>query len=112
MSQKVQVLLIDDLDGGPADETIAFALDGSAYEIDLSKKNAAVLREAMAGYVGKARRAGRGPARAPAPRTAKSVPIDRDQAAAIRGWARRNGHTVSDRGRIPANVVDAYNFAH
>lgn len=110
MARKVQVLLVDDLDGGKADETIAFALDGTAYEIDLSKKNASALRNALGDYVGHARKAGRAP-RGGGRRGGKA-PIDRDQAGAIRAWARKSGHDVSDRGRIPASIVDAYNEAH
>lgn len=111
MAQKVQVLLIDDLDGGTADETIAFALDGSSYEIDLSKKNAAALRTALATYVEQARKPGRAGARSAGGRSRPHAPIDRDQASAIRAWARKNGHQVSDRGRIPSNLVEAYNSA-
>ncbi len=112
MAQKVQVLLIDDIDGGPADESMTFGLDGTTYQIDLSKKNAAALRSALSKYVEQARKAGRSGARAGAPRGRGQAPIDREQAAAIRSWARKNGHDVSDRGRIPAGVVDAFNAAN
>lgn len=111
MARKVQVLLVDDLDGGKADETISFALDGTAYEIDLSKKNATSLRNALSDYVGHARKAGRARSGGAGRRGGKA-PIDRDQAGAIRAWARKSGHDVSDRGRIPASIVDAYNEAH
>lgn len=113
MVKKVQVLLIDDLDGGTAEETVVFGLDGDRYEIDLSKSNAATLRDTLAGYVAHARKAGRSSADRQS--TARSsgrtahAPIDRDQAAAIRTWARKKGHDVSDRGRIPARIVDLYN---
>lgn len=112
MAKKVQVTLVDDVDGSNAVETIEFALDGSSYEIDLSKANAAKLRDALATYVAHARKAGRSrpAARAgrPAPRAARS---DHEQVQAIREWARRNGHKVNDRGRIPAAVLEAYHAA-
>jgi hypothetical protein len=115
MAQKIQVLLVDDLDGGEANETVSFALDGTGYEIDLSTDNAAKLREALAAYVGHARRAGRGQGRiAGSTRSGSraSVRVDREQTQAIREWARKSGHKVSERGRIPASVMDAYNSAH
>jgi hypothetical protein len=111
MAQKVQVLLVDDLDGGEATETVSFALDGSAYEIDLSKKNADVLRDAFAKYVGAARKAGRagGFSGRSSSRSRGSAAMDRDQAAAIRSWAKKQGLKVSDRGRIPASIIEQYN---
>ena len=113
MAQKIQVLLVDDLDGGTATETVAFGLDGSGYEIDLSAENAGKLREVLSEYVGHARRASRGPARSAAPgRPARGTArIDREQTQAIREWARKNGHKVSERGRIPGSIVEAYNAA-
>lgn len=114
MAQKVQVLLVDDLDGGEASETVSFALDGSTYEIDLSKKNADDLRDTFAKYVGSARKASR--ATAAASRSTgtgrsrgSSTSMDRDQAAAIRSWAKKQGLKVSDRGRIPATIIEQYN---
>jgi Lsr2 len=113
MAQKVQVLLVDDLDGGEATETVSFALDGSSYEIDLSKKNADVLRDAFAKYVGAARKAGRsggsGSGRSSSRGRGGSAAMDRDQAAAIRSWAKKQGLKVSDRGRIPASIIEQYN---
>ena len=112
MAQKVQVLLVDDLDGGEATETVSFALDGSSYEIDLSKKNADVLRDAFAKYVGAARKAGRSggsSGRSSSRSRSGSTAMDRDQAAAIRSWAKKQGLKVSDRGRIPASIIAEYN---
>ncbi len=114
MAQKVQVLLVDDLDGGEASETVSFALDGSSYEIDLSGKNAEELRDALAKYVGAARKAGRstassGRSSSTARRGGGSASMDRDQAAAIRSWAKKQGLQVSDRGRIPATIIEQYN---
>jgi Lsr2 len=111
VAQKIQVLLVDDLDGGAASETVSFGLDGSGYEIDLSADNAAKLRDALAPFLGHARRATRGPVRSgPVVKAARiGARVDREQTQAIREWARKNGHKVSERGRIPAAIVDAYN---
>lgn len=110
MAQKVQVLLVDDIDGGTADETVQFGLDGVSYEIDLSAGNARKLRDAVAGYVAEARRlGGRGPARRRAGGPARNRG---GEAATVRKWARANGWKVSDRGRIPAPVQEAYRVAH
>ncbi|GGM48140.1 Lsr2 family protein [Longimycelium tulufanense] len=110
MAQKVTVQLIDDMDGGTAAETITFALDGVTYEIDLSEANAGKLRDAFATFVGAARRAGTASSgigrRRPAPTT--TAPARREKLQAIREWARANGHTVSDRGRISAEIMNAY----
>jgi hypothetical protein len=106
MAQKVQVVLVDDLDGGPADETVSFALDGTHYEIDLSAANAAALRNSVARFVAHARKAGRaGPAGRRARRGA-------GQAAAIRAWAREQGIEVNERGRVSAQVAARYEAAH
>ena len=106
MAQKVQVVLVDDLDGGAAEETVTFALDGVSYEIDLSAANAAQLRDALASWVGHARRVG-GRAR-PARRGTGAGRASSGDSAAIREWARSNGFTVNERGRIPAEVKAAY----
>ncbi|MPQ98180.1 Lsr2 family protein [Modestobacter sp. I12A-02628] len=117
MARKVTVVLSDDLDENiPADETVSFSLDGTAYEIDLSEKNAAALREAFSTYVEAARKVTRGTSRASGAGRSRATGgggrMDREQAGAIRDWARKNGHAVSDRGRIPASVVEAYEAAH
>ena len=119
VAQKVQVLLVDDLDGGEASETVSFSLDGSSYEIDLSEKNAEQLRDSFAKYVAAARKPGRssgsgsgGSARGSSGRGrsgGSSTAMDRDQAAAIRAWAKKQGLKVSDRGRIPASIIEQYN---
>lgn len=111
MAQQVKVILVDDLDGGSADETIRFSLDGSAYEIDLNKSNVAKFRDALAPYVGAARKATRGGGSARAPRRAGSA-NRRGRAADIRAWARSKGLEVNERGRIPARVVDQFDAAH
>lgn len=115
MAQKVQVILVDDFDGGEADETVTFALDGVSYEIDLSSANAEEMREALAAYIGNARRVG---GRSSSSRTRRSAAPARGGArsenntAEIREWARQNGHAVSERGRISAAVLEAYEAAH
>ena len=106
MASKVQVVLVDDLDGGKADETITFALDGVSYEIDLSTANAAQLRDALATWVGHARRVG-GRTRTVRRGTGTARGAG-GQSAAIREWARENGFTVNERGRIPAEVKAAF----
>ncbi|GAA2336791.1 Lsr2 family protein [Saccharopolyspora halophila] len=118
MAQKVTVTLVDDLDGGQADETVEFGLDGVSYQIDLSADNAGELREAMANYVSSARRAGGRKKPGPRPGSGSgrsssgSTSADREQNQAIREWARKRGLKVSDRGRIPADIVEQYHQAN
>lgn len=109
MAQIREVRLIDDLDGAAADETVEFGLDGKSFEIDLSKGNAGRLRDALAEFVAAARKSGGVRRRSGAVATAPRRPsIDREQNQAIRDWARKRGMKVSDRGRIPAEVLEAY----
>jgi Lsr2 len=112
MAKKVTVTLVDDFDGsGAADETVEFGLDGVTYEIDLSTKNAAKLRSDLKQWVAAGRRVGgRRRGRSGSGGRGRGA-IDREQSAAIREWARRNGHNVSTRGRIPADVIDAFHAA-
>jgi nucleoid-associated protein Lsr2 len=117
MAKRVHVVLEDDLDGGPAEETVSFSIDGQGYEIDLNPDNASALRDSVSRFVGHARKVGNGGAGRGRPpgsgnRGRGPARVDREQIGAIRDWARRNGHQVSDRGRIAAPVVDAYNKAH
>jgi hypothetical protein len=107
MAQKVSITLIDDIDGSEASETVTFGIDGATYEIDLNESNAAALREAVAGYVGHARKVTSG--RRPAGR--RSAAVERDTKA-IREWARNQGHQISARGRVPAHIISAYEAAH
>ncbi|PVZ13016.1 histone-like nucleoid-structuring protein Lsr2 [Actinomycetospora cinnamomea] len=120
MAQKVVVSLVDDLDSSEADETVEFGLDGATYEIDLSEANASRLREALADYVAHARRSG-GRRRPSTPASSSTssrrsgggrAAVDREQNQAIREWARKQGMTVSERGRIPSEVSEAYHKAH
>ncbi|GAA4288931.1 Lsr2 family protein [Georgenia daeguensis] len=108
MAQKKHVVLIDDLDGSPAAETVLFSLDGVEYEVDLNDAHAEALRESFAEWIGHARKV-----------NGRKKPSARRQRAAsagdtgkIREWARQNGYTVSDRGRIPASVREAYELAN
>ena len=109
MAKQIIHKLVDDLDGGDADETVKFALDGIQYEIDLSDKNATKLREIFAAYVGAGSRMARGGVvvggRAARGRGATA---DREQNKAIREWAKKAGKNISDRGRIPQEIVDEF----
>lgn len=111
MAQRVNVVLVDDLDGSEATETVKFGLDGVDYEIDLSDGNAAKLREAVALYVGHARRTG-GRRRSGAATAATSRDAGGPSAAEIRTWARENGWDVPERGRVSSEVREAYLAAH
>ncbi len=111
VAQKVQVLLVDDLDGGEAEETVTFALDGKSYEIDLSDTNAQKLRESLSEFVKAGRRTGgrsggRGKARAAAASGGSQ------DTAKIRAWAKENGYNVNDRGRVPADIREAFEKAN
>ena len=106
MAQKVQVLLVDDLDGSEATETVTFGLDGVSYEIDLSSGNAGQLRDELAQYVEHARKSN-GIRR----RRSRSG-AGREQSARIREWAKQRGMKVNERGRIPATIVAEYEAAH
>jgi len=106
MAQKVTVALEDDLDGGPADETVRFGFGGTDYEIDLSATNARAFRKQLTPFVEHARKAGRGPAR----RTART-PAGRQRSGEVRAWAKDHGIAVSERGRIPVSVLEQYRAA-
>lgn len=111
MAQKVQVILVDDIDGGEAEETVSFAVDGVSYEIDLSESNAQELRDAFAQWVGHARRVGgRSSGRKAAAK--KGAAGARPDLGEVRAWAREAGYEVSDRGRVSAQVLQAYEDAH
>lgn len=109
MAQQVLIRLEDDLDGGDADETLTFGLDGVTYEIDLSEAHAAGLRNGLASYVAAARRTGGRKARGG--RNVSGLPADRERGRAIREWARAEGIEVSDRGRISAELATRYEQA-
>ena len=108
MAKVTTVEIVDDIDGSAGAETVSFALDGVSYEVDLSEKNAAALRDALASYIAHGTRVGGRKVRAGRP----SGSAARDRVAEIRAWARANGHEVSDRGRLPATLVAAYEAAN
>ena len=110
MAQKIQTLFIDDLDGSDAEGTVRFGLDGSEYEIDLNAKHAQQLRDALARYVGAARRVGGG-ARRPAARGGRRTSASGLNTTEVREWARAQGIEVKDRGRVPAEVVVKFKAA-
>lgn len=104
MAEKVTVELVDDLDGSIAAETVEFHLDGSSFHIDLSRRNATKLREHLATFISKSRPAGTTGASTPSsPRTTSAEERRRNQE--IREWARREGLEVSERGRIPHELI-------
>lgn len=110
MAQRVNIVLVDDIDGSDATETVSFGLDGTTYEIDLNDKNAGALRDALSGYVGHARKVGSASRRgrkSSAPAAASGT-----SAREIRDWARSNGYEVPDRGRVSADVRAAFEAAH
>jgi hypothetical protein len=118
MAQKVQVLLLDDVDGNEAAETVTFGLDGVEYEIDLSADNARAMREALTPWIGHARKAtggrvaaSRSSAAAPR-RSASSRSTSGSNASEMRRWAREHGFQVSERGRISEQIREAYAAAH
>jgi hypothetical protein len=106
MAQKVTVTLEDDLTGGPAKQTVRFAFEGTDYEIDLNAKNAAAFGKQLAPYIEHGRKAGRAPAR----RTGRTT-ANRQRSGDIRAWAKEHGLAVSERGRIPAGVLEQYHAA-
>ena len=109
MAQKVNIILVDDLDGGSADENVKFGLDGVNYEIDLSASNAAELRSSLERCVAAARKSSGG---GRAVRTKAAASGRSHDSAQIRQWARENGYTVNSRGRIQAEIQEAYQKAN
>jgi len=113
MARKIVHQLVDDIDGTVLDpgqgQTVLFSLDGIAYEIDLTDRNADALREALSPYVSAGRAVSGGRGRRSSTRAGSA---GRRDLAAVRTWARENGRTVSDRGRVPAAVLEAYDAAH
>lgn len=106
MAQKVNIVLVDDIDGSEATQTVSFGLDGSSFEIDLGDANAAALREALAPYIGHARKVG-GARRGRRSTVTSLGPSSKE----IRDWARSNGFEVSDRGRVSAEIRQAFDAA-
>ncbi|MEQ3550031.1 Lsr2 family protein [Pseudonocardia nematodicida] len=114
MAQQTTITLVDDLDGSEADEQVEFGVDGRTYEIDLSAENAERLRESLAPFVAAARRTGGRRAAASAPSSSSNGSSASERAAnrAVREWAIAQGMKISERGRIPSSVLEAYQNAH
>ena len=108
MAQKIQTLFIDDLDGGEAVGTVRFGLDGTEYEIDLSKEHTDALHTALGTYVENARKVGGAPRRQVrgGRRSADAI-----NTAKVREWAKGQGIDIKDRGRVPATIVEQYRTA-
>jgi len=111
MAQRVQTLLIDDLDGGEAEGTVRFGLDGAEYEIDLSAEHADALRRALAPYVSAARRAPGAAAGRPGRGGRRAAGAGAADPVAVREWAKSQGIEVKDRGRVPAELVVKFKAA-
>jgi hypothetical protein len=101
MAQKVQSLLVDDLDGSNADGTVSFSVDGTDYEIDLSASHARLLRDTLAPFISVAPRGGN----SGRTRTGRKTIQAASDPTEIRQWARAQGIDIKDRGRVPANVI-------
>ena len=108
MAQRITTLFIDDIDGGEAEGTVHFGLDGSEYEIDLNAKHSEELRNALANYVSHARKVGGTARRGTARASRRSSTVD---TVAVRTWAREQGIDIKERGRVPANIVEQYRAA-
>jgi hypothetical protein len=111
MAKQITIESIDDLDGTQAHETIRFALNSASFEIDLSETNAAALRAVLAPYMNAGRKTSATRSKTGISSTSASVRPSKD-VTAIRVWARSAGHTVSDRGRVPLEIEQAYAAAH
>ncbi len=112
MAQKTTRKLVDDLDSSPAVQTVRFGYDGHTYEIELSEEHAAELDEFLAPYLEHARRVGDGTRTGRGRRPPRQPRQTREDTRAIRVWAWDHGYQVSERGRIPTDVVAAYQAAH
>jgi hypothetical protein len=108
MAQKIQTLFIDDIDGGDAEGTVRFALDGTEYEIDLNSKHSDDLRSALGQYIEHARKVGGTARRGTARGGRRPTTVD---TVAVRAWARENDFDIKDRGRVPADLVAKYQAA-
>jgi len=101
------VEVVDDFDGSPADQTVRFAFNGASYEIDLNREHFEEFAAAIQPYIKAGRKVGSTRRRGNA-----GNPNQRLENAKIRAWAQGEGMEVSDRGRIPAPIVEAYRKAH
>ena len=107
MTQKISVLLVDDMNGEEADETVEFGLDGTGYEIDLNRKNSQELRDLLKPYIGRGRKVTSAARRPSGVRTAS----DEERNKRMRAWAKEQGFKISERGRVPAEIAAKYDVA-
>lgn len=119
MARRIVHQLVDDIDGTVLEvgegETVHFSLNGTSYEIDLNSAHAEELRQALEPYIAAGRRAGSaatGGGRSSSSSSSRKRPSRNPEVAAIRAWAKENGYTLSERGRVPAPILDAYRAAH
>ena len=112
MAQKVNIILVSDLSGVEADETVSFALDGTGYELDLSNKEADKFRGLFQDYISVARKTSGGRGRKSSGKASSGSGRSKEELAEVRAWAQQNGHEVSERGRIKQDILDAYDAAH
>jgi len=116
MARRIVHQLVDDIDGSLLEagegETVHFSLNGTSWEIDLNEEHAKELRDALEPYISAGRRAGSGSAPRSSSSSSRKRPARNPEVAAIRAWANDNGYSLSERGRIPAPVIEAYNKAH
>ena len=113
MAQKVIREFIDDIDGSEAERTFPFAVDGTNYEIDLSSQNIKEFNEAIGGFVESARKVkASGHGRRVHKTSTSDSGRSREQTQAVREWARQQGHSINDRGRIPVSIQQAFDQAH
>lgn len=111
MAQKITREFVDDIDGSPAERTFSFAVDGVSYEIDLSTQNIAEFKSAIGGFIESARKVKGSSSRAHSAGGGGGRQ-SREQTRAVREWARQHGHSISERGRIPASILQAFDQAH
>ncbi|WP_300266568.1 Lsr2 family protein [Microbacterium sp.] len=115
MARRIVHQLVDDIDGTVLEvgegESVHFSLNGNAYEIDLKTENADALREALEPYISAGRRASNAGSSSRGSSSRKRASRS-PEIATIRAWAQANGHPISERGRIPATIVEAYRAAH
>jgi nucleoid-associated protein Lsr2 len=112
MAQKVIREFVDDIDGSPAERTFSFAVDGVSYEIDLSTQNIAEFKSAIGGFIESARKVKGSSGRRTRSPSGGRGRQSREQTHAVREWARQRGHNISERGRIPASIQQAFDQAH
>jgi hypothetical protein len=106
VAQRTQVLYVDDIDGSDAEGTVRFGFDGTDYEIDLNKKHADQLNQAISPFIAAARKV------PSSRRPSRGARGGRHDVSDVRAWARDQGIKISERGRIPADVLAKYNAAH